>query len=150
MNPDLKLLNSLAQPFNGDLYYGVNPLSAALEARLLDYDRANRLMRISFAPPARYRGAEHRIGRAAAAIMLDFPVGVVGLTVLDADQAPASTRFDLLFIASSDARRFIATGWVIGRHGNTVFTRGELHDEHGTLCATAQSTLSAVPTVRPG
>lgn len=144
MNPDLELLDRLPQPFAGDLAFGVNPLSAALHTRLLTYDRAAGLMRISFAPPPAFRETDNRISRATASILIDFPVGIVGLSRLEAGQAPASTRFSLLFIDASGAERFIATGRVLGRRDGTLFTQGELHDEHGTLCATAHSTVAVV------
>ena len=75
--------------------------------------------------------------------MLDITMAFAARTRLPADMAVATIEMKTSFMRPAEGE-LTATGRVIHKTTTLVFCEGQLHDDHGHLCATATGTFKVL------
>jgi len=128
-NPDRILLNQFLSDPTKPVTMDSSPLFAALNAVLVDANKAEATIRFEFSPGDLFRQGAGFIQGGAVTAMLDFAMALVTFLVVEKDQSIATTSSNTSFLRPAKARVLVAEGKVerVGRR--VIFSSASLFAE---------------------
>jgi uncharacterized protein (TIGR00369 family) len=125
------------------------PAAALLGFQLIAIEPEAGTIRVRFQAKPEFANPIGNVQGGFLAAMLDDTLGPALVATLPAGQFAPTIELKVNFVAPAKIGSLIGTGRVVARTGSLAFLAGELHDEAGTLIATASATARIVANPRP-
>jgi uncharacterized protein (TIGR00369 family) len=144
INPDKVLLLSHKPgdvlPFEGE----AQKFAKALGGHVTAVDITAGMVELRFAPGEDFLQGMGVIQGGAVSAMLDFAMGFAGMAMMEEGAFITTATLNIAFLRPALAGTYFAKGFIERRGKTLLFSRGELHNESGTLVATGTSSLVVV------
>jgi uncharacterized protein (TIGR00369 family) len=121
------------------------PCADTLGWQLISADRESGIVRVRFAASAAFKNPGGTVQGGFAAAMLDDVLGSAILVKSDGAFFCSTIGLNVMFIAPVQTGVVLGTGRVVSMGRSVAFVSGELHDEAGTLLASATASARLIP-----
>jgi uncharacterized protein (TIGR00369 family) len=117
------------------------PAAATLGLQLIRAEVDEGAIEVAFTATQAFTTPRGDILEGFLAAMLHDTVGPAVLATLEPDQFIVTLDLEATFLSPAYPGRIVGRGRVVYREGDLAFVTGELSDEHGSVVATATSTI---------